>query len=283
MEEENQEVKKFITFGELFKKSFDYSIKLFPKTFGILVIFWISTIVCFSGEAAFVPLLQKTSNSGFLIIRALLPLLICAAGFCFMIWSYASLLAVIVNMETEVKIKETIKDSRKMVLPLLSVCIWTSLIVVGGIFCLIIPGILFAVWFSLVPFPLFCENMRGRKALLRSKYLIKGYWWNVFGKLLILIVVALIFFIAIGFLEEKLPDFNLLWSIFSIVLIIIFCPLFLLIFLFLIYKDLSVIKGPMPENYAGFPENWAGIVFSLLGIIHIVGYLGNLYHKVGLL
>ena len=270
MEEENQEVKKFITFGELFKKSFDYSIKSFPKAFEVLIISGICIFICLFIGIVLVNLVKETYGLGPLMI---LPAFIFALAVYFIIWSYAALFVIIVNMETEIKAKEAMKIGWKMVLPLIAIYIWISLIVGGGILCLIIPGILFIIWFSLSPFALFCENMRGRKALLRSKYLIKGYWWNVFGKLLVLIVIGVIFFGLLGLLEKVIPDLKWLWLIFDTVLNI-FWAVFLLIFFFLIYRDLSVIKGPMPEDFAGFPKNWAGIVFSILGVIVIGGYLG---------
>jgi len=272
MEDENQKTLKLATFGELFVRTLNYSIRLFPKAFGVLIVPGVCVFVCFFVGTVLLFLIQKFSGLSPLII---LLAFIFAVGFYFVVWLHASLITIVVNMDAEIRVKEAIKTGWKMVLPLLSVYIWSILIVGGGILFFIIPGILFVVWFSLSPFALFCENMRGRRALLRSKYLIKGYWWNVFGRLSVLFFIGIIVFAGLDLLEKKLSVFNLFWLIFNVV-INVFWPLFLFVFLFLIYKNLSEIKESMPEDFAGFPNNWLAVVLSILGVVVIVGYLGAL-------
>ena len=50
----------------------------------------------------------------------------------------------------------------------------------GALLCLL-PGIYFGVAFSLGVPVLLTEGKRGRKALGRSRALVKGFWWRVFG------------------------------------------------------------------------------------------------------
>jgi hypothetical protein len=79
--------------------------------------------------------------------------------------------------------------------------IWTSIVtgimLLIGFVLLIIPGIVFFVWYALATPIVFVENLNGWKALQRSKALVQGRWWRVFGRLLALIVIGwLVAFIA---------------------------------------------------------------------------------------
>jgi hypothetical protein len=81
----------------------------------------------------------------------------------------------------------------RRVLPLILPLALTGLLVILaemlGLILLIVPGILFYVWFSLSAQALVIENRRYRAAMGRSRQLVKGSWWRVFG---ILIVIGLV-------------------------------------------------------------------------------------------
>jgi hypothetical protein len=61
------------------------------------------------------------------------------------------------------------------------VTLLAALATVGGLIVFVLPGIYFGVAFSLAVPVLLTEGLRGRRALGRSKALVKGYWWRVFG------------------------------------------------------------------------------------------------------
>jgi hypothetical protein len=64
-----------------------------------------------------------------------------------------------------------------------------------GLLACLIPGIyLYYSWAVAVPV-LLLEDKRGRKALKRSRELVKGRWWNVFG---VVIVAAMLGFVVSG-------------------------------------------------------------------------------------
>src|SRR3989344_5853909 len=66
-----------------------------------------------------------------------------------------------------------------------------GLAAVGGVLLLVIPGIIFAVWFCLANYAFVFEGTTGVKALSASKELVKGYWWPVFSRLLVLLIIAM--------------------------------------------------------------------------------------------
>lgn len=82
--------------------------------------------------------------------------------------------------------------------------IWLSLLagfgIALGLLLLVIPGLYLAVaWAIAVPVML-SENLRGRKALGRSRALVSGRFWPCAGVLLLAILLALIVAAAIEFL-----------------------------------------------------------------------------------
>jgi hypothetical protein len=64
--------------------------------------------------------------------------------------------------------------------------IWTvilqGLLIGLGFICLIVPGVILAVWFSQTRFVFVNENLSGMAALRRSREYVKGYWWQVVGR-----------------------------------------------------------------------------------------------------
>ena len=73
---------------------------------------------------------------------------------------------------------------------LIGVAIVASLAIVVGLFLLIIPGlILITVWFVAVPVVVL-ERPPGLRALGRSRELVRGNGWPVFGVILVLVVLV---------------------------------------------------------------------------------------------
>lgn len=56
------------------------------------------------------------------------------------------------------------------------------LIVLGGLLLLIIPGFIFAVWFSFAPLLVLDKKMKFKEALNTSKSMIRGKFWKVLGR-----------------------------------------------------------------------------------------------------
>lgn len=69
--------------------------------------------------------------------------------------------------------------------PLLYTVLLSYLIILLGTLLLIIPGIIFAVWYSFVTYEVLFNAKRGKAALDSSKSLVKGRWWSIALRLLI--------------------------------------------------------------------------------------------------
>lgn len=90
--------------------------------------------------------------------------------------------------------------AKQMFFPYLWVAILTGAAVMVGFILLIIPGIIFMVWFAFSYMVLLLENKRGTEALTASKSYVSGKWWAVFGRILFLALIMLIVSAAFGFI-----------------------------------------------------------------------------------
>jgi hypothetical protein len=75
------------------------------------------------------------------------------------------------------------------------VSLLVGLAVAGGFILLVIPGIIFFIFFSVSVPVLIVENRRGRAAMSRSWNLVKGHFWHAFG---VFVVAAIIVGIISG-------------------------------------------------------------------------------------
>ena len=110
--------------------------------------------------------------------------------------------------------------------------VWISflvgLCVLGGFILFIIPGIIFATYFSFSNYILVSENKKGKLALIESKRLVKGNWWQIFGRLLTVGIFAAII--------SWIPFLGSFINIF-------FTTPFIYIYTYLMYEDLKKIKS----------------------------------------
>jgi hypothetical protein len=137
-------------------------------------------------------------------------------------------------------------------------------LVTGGFLLLFIPGIIFLVWFSFAQFILASENVRGMNALLKSKEYVRDRWFDVFLRLFVIWLVSG----ALGMIPLVGP-----------IVSILFFP-FMMIFTYLIYRDLRTLKEEVliyPHS-SGEKFKWIGtgtlgyIVFPILviGILIVI-------------
>lgn len=109
---------------------------------------------------------------------------------------------------------------------------------------LVIPGILFSVWFFLSQFVLVDEDERGMRALLKSKAYVQGKFFDVFLRLLAVWVAS----VLIGMVPLLGP-----------LLSILFVP-YMMIFSWLIYDDLRPKSGKMAfACTTGEKAVWLGV------------------------
>lgn len=95
----------------------------------------------------------------------------------------------------------------------------------------VIPGMIVAIYLTVYSYVFVGEGEKGMNALRRSWNLVKGNWWKVFGRLLLLNIVFGIIFILLSSVND------LLGSVFQFL-----CIPFNVIFSYLIYLELKKSK-----------------------------------------
>jgi len=144
----------------------------------------------------------------------------------------------------DIKVKEAFKQARKYFWKYIIVSFATAVFVFLWSLLFIIPGLIFAVYYSFAVWALIFEDYESTSALKRSKELVKGYWWAVVGRSLFIGLLALIFFMvlsipALFFGEESI--YTDIWGFVLQIILLIISPIFI-IYNYLVYNDLTNIK-----------------------------------------
>lgn len=106
----------------------------------------------------------------------------------------------------EVTVQSAYQFAREHFWSYLWVSVLVAIIVLLGFVLLIVPGIIFSVWYVFSYFVLLFEGQRGMDALRRSKEHVRGKWWPVFGRVLFLLLISLILSGILGVLFGTTPE-----------------------------------------------------------------------------
>ena len=147
----NQSLEKFSSASQLLKES----LKIYKSRLGTLLAIVIIPVI-FSLLVVF--------SEGFVPPYIYLLLLLIAYFFLVLI-----IPSIIYAIKENLGLKESYKKALKIFLSYIWVWILGGVITFGGYVFLIIPGIIFAIWFILAAYVLIFEEKRGMNALFRSK------------------------------------------------------------------------------------------------------------------
>lgn len=85
--------------------------------------------------------------------------------------------------------------------PYLGAILLSGLVTTLGLFCCLVPGILFGVWFSMTAPVCVLEGRGGTAAMGRSRELVRGHGWRVVGLFLLSFLVTVALTIGISILS----------------------------------------------------------------------------------
>ena len=218
------------TFAQLLRTSWDqYKQRALP----LLAVILISTVVVGGlflvlmlgismGGAMLAHFTDERTATWLVILLACILLLVLVV---LIFWVQTALFVLVVK--EELGIIEAFQAGWDYLWPMAWVLTLASGILISGFALGILPGILFAVWFTFGMYVLLEEVRRGMEALLASREYVRGHWWNIFGKVLALWLLSAV----VGLIPFVGQIFSLL-----------FAPFFLL-FLLSLYRDLKTVKG----------------------------------------
>lgn len=249
--------------GELFKDAWEIYVRRVGVLMGLYLLallFLLLPVGLFALLGVSVSLVMPDLGTPLLAAGILTGLLLgCVALF----WGLAAMVYAVADENLD--IKTALQRSWSRIWAFAWVFTLTGFIVTGGFLLLIIPGIIFSVWFFLSQFVLAAEDERGMRALLKSKAYMQGRFFEVFLRLFVVWIVSAV----IGMVP-----------VLGVVLSLLFVP-FMLICGWLIYDDLRRERGSFPFTCsAGDKMIW--VVIGALGFLVVplsllllgIGWLG---------
>ncbi len=168
-----------ISVGDLLGQSWSHHVKFFKENVRVVLIGLIPSFI--------MALVQAFASYMPIGIYGTLTLLLTLASFVTGIWMTIVLSKMILKQDGA-----TLKNDRKWtsyLIPLLLIAIVTGFLVLLGFMFFILPGIWLAVALSYSQYLLLEDDLDGTHAVQGSYDLVKGRWWAVFGRSLLVGIV----------------------------------------------------------------------------------------------
>lgn len=252
---------KLLGFGYLFKKTFS----VYKNNFWtFLLISVIPFAVSFLLSRPFLLRLESGSSLGSLTLIILIYLTLIIIS----IWFSVSLLYTVKEWENKMSFGRALAKGWSNLGSYIWLSFLVAVIVAGGLILLIIPGIIFSVWFLLALYVLVDENKKGISALKRSKELISGYVTAYWGRVLLFSLIVYVVVVLFSVIAKFLPVFGYISTIINIVI----APLFV-IFGFLVYEN---IKKTKENGCAKSPKEIKYVLISLLLLLIPIGIFASI-------
>lgn len=171
------------------------------------------------------------------------------------------------SIDRKTNIDESYSVGATLFFPLIWLIILMAVTTLGGMVMLIIPGIFLSISLVFSQYMLVLEGRRGSDALSQSREYIKGYWWAVFGRVLLLGIVTFALYVIVSIPFSGL--FGITGSrVISDILLLIIVP-FSASYYYIIYKNLKILK-PELHSHHEVPHNTFITVAQVVGIVVLV-------------
>lgn len=150
-------------------------------------------------------------------------LLVIAGNFYF----YSQSITYLSIFNLSISLKEVFVLGYKKMWRFFLISIVLGFIILGGIVLLIIPAVIFGVWYSFSLFLVMDKDLSIKESLSQSKAMVKGKFWKILGRILIFALFGFLIGFVLGFVPYV-----------GSIVVSFLAPLFILPS-FLLYRDLS--------------------------------------------
>lgn len=240
-----------------------YLLLVVPAVVGGLLIAGVIGVASLAGNASLV---------------TLAPLLFIPFLFAIIVGAY-SMIFLIKGLDQNISIWQAYMQAWKYFWRYVLIFLMVFILVGLGFIALVIPGLVLLVWFSQVFFIAAFEDLGGKKALVRSKKLVQGYWWTILERFLfwliailvfnLLLVLPLIILSLAGLPDVILGIVQVLVSIIGLAANFVIIPVGT-IYTYLMYKNIRTIKDKTPN---AFDDMETGRKFGLVLLIIVYAIL----------
>jgi len=118
----------------------------------------------------------------------------------FIVLLYSSFINISFAKDGKIGFKKVFNTSKKYFWKYLGLGIVLAILLTILYLLLVIPGIIFTVYWAFAAFILIKENVNIGESMKRSKALVRGKWWRVFGYLLLVYIIYFIVAFVVGFI-----------------------------------------------------------------------------------
>ncbi len=125
-------------------------------------------------------------------------------------WSSVALIIAVRDREESIDMMESYRRAWKKLFGYSWIGLLIGIVIMAGLILLVIPGLIFAIWYGFAPYVYLTEDKKGWSAAKQSREYIRGRAWAVIGRssflLLISIVAGIALSIVIGIVNYLLSS-----------------------------------------------------------------------------
>ena len=94
-----------------------------------------------------------------------------------------------IQLKGQAKVRKLFKPGWPLVTKYIILQLIVGIVILVGFLLLVVPGIVFSIWFIFSSIILVVEGTGGTHAMRRSKYYVRGKFWGILGRILLLVAV----------------------------------------------------------------------------------------------
>lgn len=226
------------------------SFNIFTENINILSLLIIISVIPQVISSVFFPV-DTTFKSEYTIesVYSLLALLV---SMVVGVFTFTAIVYVAIHRH-ESKLEDAFNFFLKYFGALAVVSILTTITIILGLVALIVPGILFAFWFSFSGYVVLVENKRGIEAMKASKKYVQGNIWSLTKRFILLVLVSAA--VTVGSLIFYVPGFSVPESVGLTISTILYTILNVVgyIYMFETYKECRL-KYELAQSVQGSPD-----------------------------
>jgi hypothetical protein len=124
-------------------------------------------------------------------------------------WLQAALVKAVDDVRdgrADFSLSETFAQAREHLAAVVVAAILAGLGIAFGLILLIVPGLVLLTWWAVIIPAIVLENKSAGEAFSRSRELVRGFGWNVFGVIVLVVLLLIGFNIALSIILTPLAD-----------------------------------------------------------------------------
>ncbi len=251
-------------------ENFILAINIFKENFLTIVGVQIIPTILSTVATSLLSVIGLSGNVATTIIAAILGLIFMVI---LSVWAQSALLYAVSNRERNVL--KCYGSSFKRTFPLLITFISLAGVMISGTVLFVIPAMIFSIWFVFAPFITVSEDLKGAKALARSRNYVKGNFWTIFARGFLIGIISIILLLILNTITNLLfPEpstlkslWNLLGSIVQLLIIT-----FDLVFMYALFESIKNTKKDLQDSKKSFV--WVIRIVSWLGCAGVISIFG---------